>query len=89
MYVPPRSLSPLGLGTLGPSPSLLLGIRVREVARSRGGRSSALEEHLHPRDDLLRRPEPAHRAASAAATAAVGRGLRGRRNQGYVGEGIL
>ena len=87
-HAPPGRLPPLGLGAPGPAPPpLLLGVR-GEVARRgrRGGRASAaaLEEHLHPRDDLLRRPEAAHRAAAADR-----RGLRGRRDHGYVGQGVL
>ena len=86
--VPPGGLPPLGLGAPGPAPPpLLLGVRgeVARRGRRRGGRGSAaaLEEHLHPRDDLLRRPEAAHRAA------AVRRGLRGRRDHGYVGQRVL
>ena len=82
--VPSGSLPPLGLGAPGPAPPpLLLGVR-GDVARGRrGGRgSAALEEHLHPRDDLLRRPEAAHRAAAR-------RGLWRRRDHGYVGQRVL
>ena len=86
--LPPRGLPPLALGTLRPPPSplptaLLLRVGTAEVGRRRR-RSCALEEHLHPRHDLLgRRPEAARRRRRRR------RRLWGRREQRDVRQGVL